>query len=60
MNLIPSMSATYTCKHNLGIKTINGQFKVLIKNNYLKNLNKLQIVLNQFVYYNNDTKSNEN
>ena len=56
MNLIPSMYAPYTCTHNPWIETINGQFKDFIKNNYPKNLNELQIVLNQFVYYNNNIK----
>ena len=56
MNLIPSMSALYTRRHNPWIETINGQFKNFIKNNYTKNLNELQIVLNQFVYYNNNIK----
>jgi putative transposase len=56
MNLITSMSAPYTCTHNPWIETINGQFKDFIKNNYPKNLNELQIVLKQFVYYNNNIK----
>ncbi|MGN0967237.1 MAG: IS3 family transposase [Candidatus Coprovivens sp.] len=56
MNLIPSMSAPYTCTHNPWIETLNGQFKDFIKNNYPKNLDELQIVLNKFVYYNNNIK----
>lgn len=56
MNLIPSMSAPYTCTHNPWIETINGQFKDFIKSNYPKNLDELQIALNQFVYYNNNIK----
>jgi transposase InsO family protein len=56
MNLIPSMSAPYTYTHNPWIETINGQFKDFIKNHYPKNLDELQIVLNQFVYYNNNIK----
>jgi len=56
MKLIPSMSAPYTCTHNPWIETINGQFKDFIKNNYPKNLDELQIALNQFVYYNNNIK----
>lgn len=56
MKLIPSMSAPYTCTHNPWIETINGQFKDFIKNNYPKNLDELQIVLKQFVYYNNNIK----
>lgn len=56
MNLIPSMSALYTCTHNPWIETINGQFKDFIKNNYPKNLDELQIALNKFVYYNNNIK----
>ena len=56
MNLIPSMSAPYTCTHNPWIETINGQFKDFIKNNYPKNLDELQIALNKFVYYNNNIK----
>lgn len=56
MHLIPSMSAPYTCTHNPWIETLNGQFKDFIKNNYPKNLDELQIVLEQFVYYNNNIK----
>lgn len=56
MNLIPSMSAPYTCTHNPWIETLNGQFKDFIKNNYPKTLDELQIVLNKFVYYNNNIK----
>ncbi len=56
MNLIPSMSAPYTCTHNPWIETLNGQFKDFIKNNYPKNLDELQIALNKFVYYNNNIK----
>ncbi len=56
LNLIPSMSAPYTYTHNPWIETINGQFKSFIKNNYQKNLDELQIVLNKFVYYNNNIK----
>lgn len=56
MNLIPIMSAPYTCTHNPWIETINGQFKDFIKNNYPKNLDELQIALNKFVYYNNNIK----
>ena len=56
MNLISSMSASYICTHNPWIETLNGQFKDFIKNNYPKNLDELQIVLNQFVYYNNNIK----
>ena len=56
MNLIPSMSAPYTCTHNPWIETLNGQFKDFIKKNYPKNLDELQIVLNKFVYYNNNIK----
>lgn len=56
MKLIPSMSAPYTYTHNPWIETINGQFKDFIKNNYPKNLDELQIVLNQFVHYNNNIK----
>ena len=56
MNLIPSMSAPYTCTHNPWIETHNGQFKDFIKNNYPKNLDELQIALEQFVYYNNNIK----
>ena len=56
MNLIPSMSAPYTCTHNPWIETINGQFKDFIKNNYPKNLDELQIALNKFVYSNNNIK----
>ncbi len=56
MNLIPSMSAPYTCTHNPWIETINGQFKDFIKNHYPRNLNELQIALKQFVYYNNNIK----
>ena len=56
MNLIPSMSAPYTCAHNPWIETLNGQFKDFIKNNYPKNLDELQIALNKFVYYNNNIK----
>lgn len=56
MNLIPSMSAPYTCTHNPWIETLNGQFKDFIKKQYPKNLDELQIVLNKFVYYNNNIK----
>lgn len=56
MNLIPSMSAPYTCTHNPWIETLNAQFKDFIKNNYPKNLDELQIALKQFVYYNNNIK----
>ena len=56
MNLTQSMSAPYTCTHNPWIETINGQFKNFIKNNYPKNLDELQIALNQFVHYNNNIK----
>ena len=56
MNLIPSMSAPYTCTHNPWIETLNGQFKDFIKNDYPKNLDELQIALNKFVYYNNNIK----
>ena len=56
MNLIPSMSAPYTCTHNPWIETINGQFKDFIKKHYPKNLDELQIALNKFVYYNNNIK----
>ena len=56
MKLIPSMSAPFTCTHNPWIETLNGQFKDFIKNNYPKNLDELQIVLNKFVYYNNNIK----
>lgn len=56
MHLIPSMSAPYTCTHNPWIETLNDQFKDFIKNNYPKNLDELQIVLKQFVYYNNNIK----
>lgn len=56
MKLIPSMSAPYTCTHNPWIETINGQFKDFIKNKYPKNLDELQIALNQFVHYNNNIK----
>lgn len=56
MNLIPSMSAPYTCTHNPWIETLNGQFKDFIKKNYPKTLDELQIVLNKFVYYNNNIK----
>jgi len=56
LNLIPSMSAPYTCTHNPWIETINGQFKDFIKGNYPKSLNELQIVIKQFVHYNNNIK----
>lgn len=56
LNLIPSMSAPYTCTHNPWIETLNGQFKDFIKNNYPKNLDELQIAVKQFVYYNNNIK----
>lgn len=56
MNLIPSMSAPYTCTHNPWIETLNGQFKDFIKMHYPKNLDELQIALEQFVYYNNNIK----
>lgn len=56
MNLIPSMSAPFTYTHNPWIETINGQFKDFIKVNKPKTLDELQIALEQFVYYNNNTK----
>jgi len=56
MNLIPSMSAPFTCTHNPWIETINGQFKDFIKNDYPTTFNELQIALNKFVYYNNNIK----
>lgn len=56
LNLIPSMSAPYTCTHNPWIETLNGQFKDFIKKEYPKTLDELQIVLNKFVYYNNNIK----
>jgi hypothetical protein len=56
MNLKPSMSAPYTCTHNPWIETLNGQFKDFIKRDNPKTLNELQIVLNKFVYYNNNIK----
>lgn len=56
LNLIPSMSAPYTCTHNPWIETLNGQFKDFIKKNYPKNLDELQIAVKQFVYYNNNIK----
>lgn len=56
MNLIPSMSAPYTCTHNPWIETLNGQFKDFIKRDNPKTLDELQIVLNKFVYYNNNIK----
>ena len=56
MNLIPSMSAPYTCTHNPWIETLNGQFKDFIKKDNPKTLDELQIVLNKFVYYNNNIK----
>lgn len=56
MNLIPSTSAPYTRTHNPWTETLNGQFKDFINNNYPKNLDKLQIALNKFVYYNNNIK----
>lgn len=56
MNLILSVSVPYTYNHNPWIETINDQFKDFIKNNYPKNLDELQIVLNKFVYYNNNIK----
>ena len=56
MNLIPSMSAPYTCTHNPWIETLNGQFKDFIKKDKPKTLDELQIVLNKFVYYNNNIK----
>lgn len=56
LNLIPSMSAPYTCTHNPWIEILNGQFKDFIKNNYPKNLDELQIAVKQFVYYNNKIK----
>ena len=56
VNLISSMSAPYTCTDNPWIETLNGQFKDFIKNNYPKNLDELQIALEQFVYYNNSIK----
>ena len=56
MNLIPSMSAPYTCTHNPWIETLNGQFKDFIKRDNPKTLNELQIALNKFVYYNNNIK----
>ena len=56
MNLKPSMSAPYTYTHNPWIETLNGQFKDFIKRDNPKTLNELQIVLNKFVYYNNNIK----
>ena len=56
MNLIPSMSAPFTYTHNPWIETINGQFKDFIKRDNPKTLDELQIVLNKFVYYNNNIK----
>ena len=56
MHLIPSMSAPYTCTHNPWIETLNGQFKDFIKKDNPKTLDELQIVLNKFVYYNNNIK----
>lgn len=56
LNLIPSMSAPYTCTHNPWIETLNGQFKDFIKKDNPKTLDELQIVLNKFVYYNNNIK----
>ncbi len=56
LNLTPSMSAPYTYTHNPWIETINGQFKSFIKNHSPKNLDELQIVLDKFVYYNNNIK----
>ena len=56
MNLIPSMSAPFTCTHNPWIETLNGQFKDFIKINYPKNLDELKIALNNFVHYNNNIK----
>jgi hypothetical protein len=56
MNLKPSMSAPYTCTHNPWIETLNGQFKDFIKRDNPKTLNELQIVLDKFVYYNNNIK----
>ena len=56
MNLIPSMSAPYTYTHNPWIEALNGQFKDFIKSDNPKTLNELQIVLNKFVYYNNNIK----
>ncbi len=56
MNLIPSMSAPYTYTHNPWIETLNGQFKDFIKKDNPKTLDELQIVLNKFVYYNNNIK----
>ena len=56
MNLIPSMSAPYTCTHNPWIESLNGRFKDFIKNNYPKTLDELQIALDKFVYYNNNIK----
>ena len=56
MNLIPSMSAPYTCTHNPWIETLNGQFKDFIKKDFPKTLDELQIALDKFVYYNNNIK----
>lgn len=56
MNLKPSMSAPYTYTHNPWVETLNGQFKDFIKRDNPKTLNELQIVLNKFVYYNNNIK----
>ena len=56
MNLKPSMSAPYTYTHNPWIEALNGQFKDFIKSDNPKTLNELQIVLNKFVYYNNNIK----
>ena len=56
MNIIPSMSAPCTYTYNPWIETLNVQFKDFIKNHYPKNLDELQIVLKQFVYYNNNIK----
>ena len=56
MNLIPNISAPYTCTHNLWIETLIGQFKNLIKKDHPETLDEPQIVLNKFVYYNNNIK----
>ncbi len=58
-NIKQSLSAPYTCKHNTWVENINGQFKDFIKYDYPKNLDELQIALNEFVYYNNNIKIKE-
>lgn len=58
-NIKQSMSAPYTCKHNTWVENINGQFKDFIKHDYPKNLDELQIALDEFVYYNNNIKIKE-